>query len=61
MDCLKSRCKYYSPEKSEQYGCDFCTVTISCTMDGCPVDRMVRYCADKLTGYKSIQRYLSTL
>ncbi len=61
MDCLKTQCKYYSPEESERHTCDFCTISGACILGGCPVERMIRYAQDRLEGLKSVLQYLATL
>ena len=58
MDCLKTKCQHYSPEKSKQYCCDFCTITASCLLGRCPIDSMIRFCEDRLEGLRGIKRYL---
>ncbi len=53
MDCLKGTCKYYSVEKN-----NFCTVSNSYLFSDCPIERMIRYCEDRLEGLRQIRKYL---
>lgn len=61
MECLRAKCKYYGCENSRLHSCDWCTISMSCVLSGCPVERMIRYTQDRLDGLKSIKEYLKRL
>ena len=53
MDCRKEACNHYSTERD-----NFCTISNCYLFSDCPVDRMIRYCEDRLEGLKQVKRYL---
>ena len=61
MNCLQNKCKHYNAEKSKRYNDNYCSVSMACILDECPIDRMIRYTEDRLEGLKSIRQYLATL
>lgn len=61
MDCFKAECNHYSIEKSKYYASDYCTISGTCPVNGCPIDSMIRYTEDRLEGLQQIKRYLEGL
>ena len=53
MNCLKEDCNHYNAEKN-----NFCTISNSYILSDCPIDRMIRYCEDRLEGLRQIKKYL---
>ena len=56
MECRKEACNHYNAEKN-----NFCTISQSYLLSGCPIDAMIRYCEDRLEGLRQIKRYLEEL